>query len=148
VRLQTRWLRRSNHRLSVRPELPRRDLGLPGDWAVLFLRAVLQHPAGLDLSSPRLLFEKIYREVAIAFTEYRTLGIRSEYGFRGHVPTAHTLAYLRFANLVTGTVARLATGSGGLTPGRAGFAPAGRPIEFHGVIPILQSQSTRRAWSH
>ncbi len=72
--------------------------------------------------------------VAIAFAEKRTLGIRNEYSFRGHVPTAHTLAYLRFADLVTETAARLATGSGGLTPGRAGFAPAGRQIEFHGAI--------------
>jgi hypothetical protein len=109
-------------------------MGLPGYWAVLFVRAVMQHPAGLDPSSPLLLFEKIYGEITIAFTEYRTLGIRSEYSFRGHVPTAHTLAYLRFADLVTENGARLATGSGGLTPGRAGFAPAGRQIEFHGVI--------------
>ncbi len=38
---------------------------------------------------------------------------------------AHALACLRFAGHVTVTVARLATGSDGLTPGRAGFAPAG-----------------------
>ena len=51
------------------------------------------------------------------------------HSFRGHVPTAHTLACLRFADPVAETVARLTTGSGGLTPGRAGFAPAGRRIE-------------------
>jgi len=56
------------------------------------------------------------------------------HSFRGHVPTAHTLACLRFAGLVTETVARLATGSGGLTLDRAGFAPAGRRTIFHGVI--------------
>ncbi len=50
------------------------------------------------------------------------------------IPTAHTLAYLRFAGRVTATVARLATGSGGLTLGRAGFAPAGRQTKFHGGI--------------
>jgi hypothetical protein len=72
--------------------------------------------------------------VAIAFRKFRPLGIRSEHSFRGHVPTAHTLAYLRFVDLVAETAARLATGSGGLTPRRAGFAPAGRQIEFHGVI--------------
>jgi|GEM_PF-5307317 len=43
---------------------------------------------------------------------------------------AHTLACLRFADAVTDTVARLATGLDGLTPGRAGFAPAGRRIEI------------------
>ncbi len=85
------------------------------------MRAVVQHPAGLDPSSPLLLFEKIYAEVAIAFAINRTLGIRDEYSFRGHLPTAHTLVCLRFADLVTGTVARLTTGSGGLTPGRAGL---------------------------
>jgi len=54
--------------------------------------------------------------------------------FEAANPTAHTLACLRFAGLVAETVARLATGSGGLTPGRAGFAPAGRQTKFHGVI--------------
>jgi hypothetical protein len=46
------------------------------------------------------------------------------------------LACLRFADLVTETVARLATGSGGLTLGRAGFPPAGQRTKFHGVIAI------------
>jgi hypothetical protein len=41
---------------------------------------------------------------------------------------------LRFARPVAGTGARLTTGSGGLTPGRAGFAPAGRQTKFHEVI--------------
>jgi hypothetical protein len=54
--------------------------------------------------------------------------------FRGRKPHGHTLACLRFAGLVAETVARLATGSGGLTLGRAGFAPAGRRTKFHGVI--------------
>ena len=70
----------------------------------------------------------------MAFAKNRTLGIRDEYSFRGHGPTAHTLACLRFADLVTETVARLTTGSGGLTPGRADFASAGRHTKFHGVI--------------
>jgi hypothetical protein len=111
-------------------------MGLPGYWAVLFVRAVMQHPAGRDPSLPLLLFEKIYGEVSIAFAKNRTLGIRNEYSFRGHSPTAHTLASLRFAGLVAETVARLTTGSGGLTPRRAGFAPAGRRTKFHGVIAI------------
>ena len=46
----------------------RRGKDLPGYWAVLFLRAVAQHPAGLDLSLPLPLFERIYGEIAIAFT--------------------------------------------------------------------------------
>jgi hypothetical protein len=106
-------------------KLPRRDKGLPGYWAILFIRAVVQHLAGYDSSSPLLLFEKICGEVAIAFTKNRTLGIRDGIVFEAKSTTAHTLACLRFADLVTKIVARLTTDSGGLTPGRAGFAPAG-----------------------
>ena len=58
------------------------------------------------------------------------------------------LACLRIADLVTEAVARLTTGSGGLAPGRAGFAPAGQQTKFHGVIAALQFQLTSRAWSH
>ena len=47
---------------------------------------------------------------------------------------AHTLACLRFADPVAAIGARLTTGSGGLTPGRARFAPAGRLTKFHEVI--------------
>ncbi len=55
-----------------------------------------------------------------------TLGIREDYRFRGRSPTARTFACLRIAERVSKNGARLATGSGGLTLGRAGFAPAGR----------------------
>jgi len=43
-------------------------------------------------------------------------------------------ARLRIADHISGIVARLTTGSGGLTLGRAGFAPAGRQTKFHEVI--------------
>jgi hypothetical protein len=148
VRLQTHPLRRWITGSPSLRLLPRRGKGLPGYWAVLFVRAVVQHPAGYDPSSPLLLFEKIYGGANIAFAKKRTLGIRNEYSFRGHVPTAHTLACLRFADLVAETVARLTTGPGGLTPGRAGFAPAGRRTKFHGVIAPSNPKSTSRAWSH
>jgi hypothetical protein len=46
-------------------------------------------------------------------------------GFGAACPMAHTLVCLRFADPVTEAVARLTTGSGGLTLGRTGFAPAG-----------------------
>ena len=100
------------------------------------MRAVAQHPAGLDPSSPLLLFEKIHGKIDIAFAYNRTLGIRDEHSFRGQVSTAHVLVYLRFADRVTVIVARLTTGSDGLTPGRAGFAPAGQQTKFHGVIAV------------
>ena len=32
--------------------IPRRNVGLPGSWAVLFLRAKVVHPAGCSLPSP------------------------------------------------------------------------------------------------
>jgi hypothetical protein len=126
----------------------RRGEDLPGSWAVLFMRAVVQHPARLDPSSPLPLFERIYGENAIAFAQIRTLGVRNGIAFEATDPTAHVLACLRFDGLVTEAVARLAAGSGGLTPGREGFAPAGRRTKFHGVIATLQFPSTSRAWSH
>ena len=55
-------------------------------------------------------------------------------GFGAACPMAHMLACLRFAEAISDAVARLATGSGGLTLGRAGFAPAGRQTTFHGGI--------------
>ncbi len=90
------------------------------------MRAVVQHPAGLDLSSPLLLFEKIHGEDVIAFTQNRTLGIRNGIAFEAKYPRpTPSRAYASPAPLPE-TVARLATGSGGLTPGRAEFASAGR----------------------
>ncbi len=59
--------------------------------------------------------------------------------FRGRIPMAHTFACLRFAERVSKNGARLATGSGGLTLGRAGFAPAGRCTKFHGGIAAANS---------
>src|SRR5262249_8506114 len=52
-------------------------------------------------------------------------------GFGAACPMARTCAYLRIAEAISGPVARLATGPGGLTLGRAGFAPAGRCTKFH-----------------
>jgi hypothetical protein len=45
-------------------------------------------------------------------------------------PMAHTLACLRCAAPISETVARRATGLGGLTLSQAGFAPAGRRTKF------------------
>src|SRR4029453_4999758 len=55
-------------------------------------------------------------------------------GFGAACPMAHMFARLRIADPISGIVARLTTGSGGRTLGRAGFAPAGRQTEFHEVI--------------
>ena len=89
-------------------------------WAVLFTRAVVQHPAGPDPSSPApTSLEKLHGEDVVAAAQYTNARHPERHRFRGHNPTAHTLAYLCFAGLVAETVARLTTGSGGLTHGRA-----------------------------
>ena len=101
---------------------------LPGSWAVLFVRAAVEDPAGCK---PPLAHGG---EVTIAFRQSKTLGTRNEIAFVAAWPTAHTFAHLRIAGRVATHVARLATDPGGLTPGRAGFAPAGRQTKFHEVI--------------
>jgi len=65
----------------------------------------------------------------------------------GLIHTAHRLACLRINDTVTAAAARLATDPGGLAPGRAGFAPAGRRFEVSWRHRILLSPSTSLAWS-
>ena len=125
-----------DHRLSVQPETPEERQGPPG-----LLGRPLRTCRGATLRRTRnppnpLLNEKLSGEIDIVFAKNRTLDIRNDYSFRSHLPTAHTFACLRFADRVTEIVARLATGSGGLTPDRAGFAPAGQQTKFHGDIAI------------
>ena len=108
--------------------VPRKSEGLPGFWAVLFVRAVVEDPAGCGPPLARS------GEAAVAFRRNNALGTRNVVVFVAAWPTAHMLAHLRIAGCVTATGARLATDPGGLTPGRAGFAPAGRQTKFHEVI--------------
>ena len=114
--------------------LSRRGEGLPGCWAVLFVRALVEHPAGyaprLAHSRKRALWPSMYS---------RDLGIRGDDRFRGRSPTARTFACLRIADPISRVGARLATGSGGLTLSQAGFAPAGRQTKFHGSIAASNS---------
>jgi hypothetical protein len=66
-------------------------------------------------------------------------GIR--FRFRSCIPTAHTFARLRFNGHVTVTAARLATDPDGLSPGRTGFAPAGRLFRIsRGHLSFLSDQ--------
>ncbi len=112
----------------------RRGEDLPGYWAVLFVRAVVQHPAGPDLSLPLLLLEKIHGEAAIAFRKFRPLGIRDEIVFEATYPRpTRSRAYA--------SPASLPRPSPGSLPARAGSPLAGRvshPLDdeskFHGVI--------------
>jgi hypothetical protein len=105
-------------------------MGLPGYWAVLMSRVPWSYtpPDSLPPSPP-----SCGRRV-VAFGENSTLGTRYVIDFVAAFPTAHALACLRFAGCIAASVARLATGSGGLTPGQAGFAPARRLTRFLELI--------------
>jgi len=112
----------------------RRGEDLPGYWAVLFVRAVVEHPAGYDPSSPLLPFGKIHGEVVVAFRENRTLGIRVDIAFEAATPRlTRSRAYA--------SPASLPGPAQGSLPARAGSPLAGRdshPLDdeskFHGVI--------------
>ena len=108
-----------------------RNEGLPGFWAVLFVRAVVEDPAGCG---PLLAHDA---EAAVAFRQSNALGTRNVIAFVAAWPTAHALVCLRIAALVAERAARLTTGLGGLTPDRADFAPAGRRTGFHEVITFF-----------
>jgi hypothetical protein len=77
------------YRLSVAPDSPWKDKDLPGCEAILFVRAVVQHPAELAPSLPLPLFERINGEADIAFTIDRTLGVESFKLSRKLAPTDH-----------------------------------------------------------
>src|SRR5207253_9126012 len=112
----------------------RRGEGLPGAWAVLFVRAMVEHPAGYGPLLAHLTERPLWPSSNSApWASGKVIG------FGAACPMAHTFVYLRFADPVTEAVARLTTGSGGLTLGRAGFAPAGRQTKFHGVIASSNS---------
>ncbi len=112
------------------------------------MRAVVQHPTGLDLSLPLLLFEKIHGEDVIAFTPNRTLGIRKVIVFEAKYPRpTRSRAYA--------SPIPLPRPSQGSLPARAGSPLAGRDSHprddernFMESSQFLQSQPTSRAWSH
>ena len=68
VLLRTRSALELGHRNSINRDTSRRREDLPGYWAILFIRAVVKHPAGTNPSSPYSSLEKIHAEVGIAFT--------------------------------------------------------------------------------
>ena len=88
--------------------------GLPGYGVVLFVRAMNKHPARCDSALARAI-----ESFAVAFRLQITLSTWDFVHF-GTDLTAHTLACLRFAELVAETVARLATGWAG-SPLPGGF---------------------------
>jgi hypothetical protein len=139
VLLQTRHASETGHRLSAIPGSFEERQGPPG------LRG---HPLPAcrgatprrtrPLLAPTSLREDLRRD-RLRLHVTQNARHPESHSFRGHITTAHTLARLRFAGPVAETVARLATGSRGLTPARTGFAPAGRRIEVswsHRIPPI------------
>ena len=109
----------------------RRGEGLPGYGTVLFIRAMVERPAG---DTPLLAQTTRMQRGVWPSGKTGPSASGKTRGFGAAYPMAHMFARLRIADHISGTVARLATGSGGLTLGRAGFAPAGRQTKFHEVI--------------
>ena len=87
--------------------VPRRDKGLPGAWAILFVRAVLFDPRVRCAPRPAT------GAPAVAFRPPETLSTRNASNFGALPLTARSLACLRFAQSVTVSGARLATGRAG-----------------------------------
>jgi len=112
----------------------RKGEGLPGAWAVLFVRAMVEHPAGYGS-----LLARCTERSLLPSSNSAPWASGKSIGFGAACPMAHTFAYLRIAEAISGTVARLATGPGGLTLGRAGFTPAGRRTKFHEGIATSNS---------
>ncbi len=97
---------------------------------------MVKHPAGHDSLSPLLLFEEIYEEAVIAFTEFRTLGIRNVIVFEAATPGLTR-------SRASASPIPLPRPSPGSLPARAGSPLAGRDLhplddesKFHGVIAI------------
>jgi len=114
-----------------RTDSSRSEQDLPGYWAVLFLRAPVNHPARCAISSPLSLavMALLPSEMIAPWAP----GI--SYSFRGRIPAAHTFVDLRIAVTVTRNGARPYFRPAGLSFGRVGFAPTGRLTEFQLVSP-------------
>src|ERR1700757_2363115 len=93
----------------------RRGEGLPGYGAVLFVRAMVEHPAGYH----PLLAQKLSPGMVVAFRENRTLGIREGIGFGAAFPWP-TCSHAYASPAVFPRPAQ------GLLPARAGSPLAGR----------------------
>jgi hypothetical protein len=126
----------------------RRGKDIPGYWAVLFVRAVVKHPAGYGPSLPLLLFEKIHGTTVIAFTKFRALGIRKVIVFEAATPRlTRSRAYASPASLPRPSQGSLPTRAGSPLVGRDSH-PLDDERSFKETSHYLLSQSTSRAWSH
>lgn len=85
---------------------------------------------------------------AMAFGGHSIFGTRDGHGFRGQLDIGHMFACLRFADIVTAVVTRLATSTGGLTLHWAGLAPLDALRSLIDIYQIIQFFSTGMARSH
>jgi len=147
--LRTRDASETGHRLSAAPDSFEERRGPPR-----FLGRPLHACRGVtprrnrSLLAPTSLRENPRRDHHRLRAKKRTLGIRNGIAFEAMVPRPTcSRAYA--------SPAPLPRPSQGSLPARAGSPLARRdshPLDgeskFHGVIAVLQSQSTSRAWSH
>ncbi len=124
----------TGHRLSAKPRCVEERRG-PPRLLDRPLRACYGRTPRRIQSPPRPMTQGLL----LPSLQNSALGIRKAYRFRGRSPTARTFACLRIANPISGISARLATGLGGITLSRTGFAPAGRCTKFHGGIASSNS---------
>ena len=124
----------------------RRGEGLPGSWTVLFVRAMVEHPAGYK-APPHPEKKHLHAGVVVAFDAIQRSRHPGSLGFGAAVPRpARSPAY---ASLIP-----FLASAQGLLPARAGSPLAGRishPLDDERSFmksSHLQSPSTSRAWSH
>jgi hypothetical protein len=121
--------------------LPRRNEGLPGSWAVLFVRAVVDDPAGC---APPLAHDG---EGAVAFRTLKSLGTRNVTISWLHNPRpTRSRAYASPSALPHPSQGSLPTGRA--HPWSGGFRTRWTTNEVSWSQRILQSSSTSLSWSH
>jgi len=118
----------------------RRNVGLPGAWVVLLLRAVIEHSAGCGLPAQT-------SEAPLSPSSQPKPSAPRMMIFRSCFPTAYTFACLRIAGRVTASVARLTTGWAGSPLAGRGLHPLDdKPNFMKSSHP--HSFRTSLAWSH
>ena len=113
----------------------RRHQGLPGYWAVLFVRAMATYLAG------RAALNALSQWRPCCLQVLRDLGLCRDCPFDGCHTMAHTFAYLRINATVTDDAARLATGLPGSALTGRDLHPLDDNSEFQGGIDYLLSQT-------
>ncbi len=139
VRPQTCCASETTHRLSASPGFVEEKRGPPRLRGRPLRACYSQTPRRIPFP-PR----PLPQGMVVAFAKLWKARHPESEPFRGRNSTARTFAYLRIAHSISGTGARLATDSGGLTLSRTGFAPAGRQTKFH--EGIASSNSSWPAW--